>query len=121
MPTTTMFQWHGGCPGLPSLFRQFRRSSRPSHGVPQLGAARHTRDCTDVAKIGDDGHGGQPTEGRCASSRPGVTTVWSASAAQEMTRSVSFDQAALVKSLGMKYVPAMGGSPSSILPRRSGT
>jgi hypothetical protein len=34
---------------------------------------------------------------------------------------VSFDQAALVKSLGMKYVPAMGGSPSSILPRRSGT
>lgn len=58
------------------------------------------------SKVGDDVFiGGQPTERALRELRAqGVTTVVNLRSPQEMTRDVSFDEAALVKSLGMKYV-----------------
>lgn len=58
------------------------------------------------SKVGDDFFiGGQPTERALRELRAqGVTTVVNLRSPQEMTRDVKFDEAALVKSLGMKYV-----------------
>lgn len=58
------------------------------------------------SKVGDDVFiGGQPTERALRELRAqGVTTVVNLRSPQEMTRDVNFDEAALVKSLGMKYV-----------------
>jgi uncharacterized protein (TIGR01244 family) len=66
------------------------------------------------AKVGDDVFiGGQPTERALRELRAqGVTTVVNLRSPQEMTSSVSYDEAALVKSLGMKYVYLpMRGTP----------
>jgi uncharacterized protein (TIGR01244 family) len=58
------------------------------------------------AKVGDDVYiGGQPTERALRELRAqGVTTVVNLRTPEEMTRQVSFDEAALVRSLGMTYV-----------------
>ena len=57
-------------------------------------------------KVGDDMFiGGQPTERALQDMKArGVTTVVNLRSPEEMTRSVSFDEAALVGRLGMKYV-----------------
>jgi uncharacterized protein (TIGR01244 family) len=57
-------------------------------------------------KVGDDVFiGGQPTEKALRDlSAQGVKTVVNLRSPEEMTRSVKFDEAALVKSLGMTYV-----------------
>jgi len=57
-------------------------------------------------KVGDDVFiGGQPTEKALRSLHDqGVRTVVNLRTPEEMTRSVNFDEAALVKSLGMTYV-----------------
>jgi uncharacterized protein (TIGR01244 family) len=57
-------------------------------------------------KVGDDVFiGGQPTEKALRDLHAqGVTTVVNLRSPEEMTRSVHFDEAALVKSLGMTYV-----------------
>jgi uncharacterized protein (TIGR01244 family) len=57
-------------------------------------------------KVGDDVFiGGQPTEKALRSLHDqGVTTVVNLRSPQEMTQQVHFDEAALVKSLGMTYV-----------------
>ena len=57
-------------------------------------------------KVGDDMFiGGQPTERALRELRAkGVTTVVNLRTPDEMTRSVKFDEAALIKELGMKYV-----------------
>jgi uncharacterized protein (TIGR01244 family) len=65
-------------------------------------------------KVGDDVFiGGQPTEKALRELRAqGVTTVVNLRSPEEMTRSVKFDEAALVQSLGMKYVYLpMRGTP----------
>ena len=65
-------------------------------------------------KVGDDVFiGGQPTEKALrALHDQGVTTVVNLRSPEEMTRSVKFDEAALVKSLGMTYVHLpMRGTP----------
>ncbi|MHB1313304.1 MAG: protein tyrosine phosphatase family protein [Gemmatimonadaceae bacterium] len=65
-------------------------------------------------KVGDDVFiGGQPTEKALRELRAqGVVTVVNLRSPEEMTRSVNFDEAALVQSLGMKYVYLpMRGSP----------
>ncbi len=65
-------------------------------------------------KVGDDVFiGGQPTERALRELRAqGVTTVVNLRSPIEMERSVSYDEAALVKSLGMKYVYLpMRGTP----------
>ena len=58
------------------------------------------------ARVGDDVFiGGQPTERALRELQAqGVTTVVNLRTPEEMTRSVSFDEAALVRSLGMTYV-----------------
>jgi uncharacterized protein (TIGR01244 family) len=58
------------------------------------------------ARVGDDMFiGGQPTEKALRDLRAkGVTTVVNLRTPEEMTRSVKFDEPALVKELGMKYV-----------------
>jgi uncharacterized protein (TIGR01244 family) len=58
------------------------------------------------AKVGDDVFiGGQPTEKALRDLRgKGVTTVVNLRTPEEMTRAVRFDEPALVKELGMKYV-----------------
>lgn len=66
------------------------------------------------SNVGDDLFiGGQPTERALRELRAqGVTTVVNLRSPQEMTRDVKFDEAALVKSLGMKYVYLpMRGTP----------
>ena len=57
-------------------------------------------------KVGDDVFiGGQPTERALRELHDqGVTTVVNLRSPEEMTRTVNFDEAALVKQLGMKYV-----------------
>ena len=57
-------------------------------------------------KVGDDMFiGGQPTERALRELRAkGVTTVVNLRTPEEMTRAVNFDEAALIKELGMKYV-----------------
>jgi uncharacterized protein (TIGR01244 family) len=65
-------------------------------------------------KVGDDVFiGGQPTEKALRElSAQGVKTVVNLRSPEEMTRSVKFDEAALVKSLGMTYVYLpMRGTP----------
>lgn len=65
-------------------------------------------------KVGDDVFiGGQPTEKALRDLKAqGVTTVVNLRSPQEMTQLVHFDEAALVKSLGMKYVYLpMRGTP----------
>ncbi len=65
-------------------------------------------------KVGDDVFiGGQPTEKALRDLHAqGVTTVVNLRSPEEMTRSVKFDEAALVKSLGMTYVYLpMRGTP----------
>ena len=65
-------------------------------------------------KVGDDVFiGGQPTEKALRDLKEqGVTTVVNLRSPEEMTRSVKFDEAALVKSLGMTYVYLpMRGTP----------
>jgi uncharacterized protein (TIGR01244 family) len=59
-----------------------------------------------IARVGDDIFvGGQPTERALRDMREqGVTTVVNLRTPQEMTRSVKFDESALVAQLGMKYV-----------------
>ena len=58
------------------------------------------------ARVGDDVFiGGQPTERALRELQAqGVTTVVNLRTPEEMTRTVSFDEAALVRSLGMTYV-----------------
>jgi uncharacterized protein (TIGR01244 family) len=58
------------------------------------------------ARFGDDVFiGGQPTQKALRDLRAqGVTTVVNLRSPQEMERQVNFDEAALVKELGMKYV-----------------
>lgn len=58
------------------------------------------------ARVGDDVFiGGQPTERALRELQAqGVRTVVNLRTPEEMTRSVSFDEAALVRSLGMTYV-----------------
>ena len=58
------------------------------------------------ARVGEDVFiGGQPTERALRELHAqGVTTVVNLRTPEEMTRSVSFDEAALVRSLGMTYV-----------------
>src|SRR5690606_8322890 len=58
------------------------------------------------AKVGDDVFvGGQPTERALRELKAqGVTTVINLRTPEEMRRSVRFDEEALVKSLGMRYV-----------------
>ena len=58
------------------------------------------------AKVGDDVFiGGQPTERALRELKAqGVTTVVNLRTPEEMTRSVKFDEPALVKELGMTYV-----------------
>jgi uncharacterized protein (TIGR01244 family) len=58
------------------------------------------------ARVGDDVFiGGQPTErGLRELQAQGVTTVVNLRTPEEMTRNVAFDEAALVRSLGMTYV-----------------
>ena len=58
------------------------------------------------SRVGDDVFiGGQPTERALRELKAqGVTTVVNLRTPEEMTRSVSFDEAALVRSLGMTYV-----------------
>jgi uncharacterized protein (TIGR01244 family) len=58
------------------------------------------------ARVGDDMFiGGQPTEKALRDLRAkGVTTVVNLRTPEEMTRQVKFDEPALVKELGMKYV-----------------
>jgi uncharacterized protein (TIGR01244 family) len=67
-----------------------------------------------IARVGDDIFvGGQPTERALRDMREqGVTTVVNLRTPQEMTRSVKFDESALVAQLGMKYVylPVGGGA-----------
>lgn len=66
------------------------------------------------AKIGDYVFiAGQPTERALRQLRDqGVTTVVNLRSPEEMSRSVTFDEAALVKSLGMRYVYLpMRGTP----------
>jgi len=66
------------------------------------------------AKVGDDVFiGGQPTERALRELKAqGVTTVVNLRSPIEMERSVSYDEAALVKSLGMRYVYLpMRGTP----------
>jgi uncharacterized protein (TIGR01244 family) len=57
-------------------------------------------------KVGDDMFiGGQPTQKALRDLKArGVTTVVNLRSPEEMTHSVSFDEAALVKQLGMRYV-----------------
>jgi len=65
-------------------------------------------------KVGDDVFiGGQPTEKALRELKAqGVTTVVNLRSPQEMTQQVHFDEAALVKSLGMTYVYLpMRGTP----------
>jgi uncharacterized protein (TIGR01244 family) len=65
-------------------------------------------------KVGDDVFiGGQPTEKALRDLHAqGVTTVVNLRSPEEMTRQVKFDEAALVKSLGMTYVYLpMRGTP----------
>ena len=59
-----------------------------------------------LVKVGDDVFiGGQPTEKALRELRAqGVMTVVNLRTPPEMTRSVNFDEAALVQSLGMRYV-----------------
>jgi uncharacterized protein (TIGR01244 family) len=59
-----------------------------------------------LAKVGDDVFiSGQPTaQGLRELHSQGVTTVVNLRSPEEMTKQVPFDEAALVKSLGMKYV-----------------
>src|SRR3954469_23631586 len=56
--------------------------------------------------VGDDMFiGGQPTEKALRDLKArGVTTIVNLRSPEEMTRNVSFDEAALIKELGMKYV-----------------
>jgi len=58
------------------------------------------------AQVGDDVFiGGQPTERALRELRDrGVTTVVNLRSPEEMTRSVRYDEEALVRSLGMRYV-----------------
>lgn len=66
------------------------------------------------AQVGDDVFiGGQPTERALRELRDrGVTTVVNLRSPQEMTRSVRYDEEALVRSLGMRYVYLpMRGTP----------
>ena len=58
------------------------------------------------ASVGDDMFiGGQPTERALRElAAKGVTTVVNLRTPEEMTKRVSFDEAALIKSLGMQYV-----------------
>ncbi len=57
-------------------------------------------------QVGDDVFiGGQPTERALRELKArGVTTIVNLRSPEEMTRSVSYDEAALVRSLGMTYV-----------------
>src|SRR5512140_842291 len=72
-------------------------------------------------KVGDDVFiGGQPTEKALRELRAqGVTTVVNLRTPEEMTRSVNFDEAALVASLGMKYVylPMRGNAEFPYAPK----
>jgi uncharacterized protein (TIGR01244 family) len=67
-----------------------------------------------IARVGDDIFvGGQPTEQALRDMRAqGVTTVVNLRTPEEMTRSVKFDEPAVVAQLGMKYVylPVRGGA-----------
>jgi uncharacterized protein (TIGR01244 family) len=66
------------------------------------------------ARVGDDVFiGGQPTERALRELKEqGVTTVVNLRTPEEMTRNVRFDEAALVRSLGMNYVYIpMRGTP----------
>jgi uncharacterized protein (TIGR01244 family) len=67
-----------------------------------------------IARVGDDIFvGGQPTEQALRDMRAqGVTTIVNLRTPEEMTRSVKFDEPALVARLGMKYVylPVRGGA-----------
>src|SRR5438552_4128035 len=66
------------------------------------------------ARVGDDVFiGGQPTERALRDLRAqGVTTVVNLRTPEEMSRQVPFDEAALVKDLGMRYVYLpMRGTP----------
>jgi uncharacterized protein (TIGR01244 family) len=59
-----------------------------------------------IAKVGDDMFiAGQPTERALREMRAeGVTTVVNLRTPEEMRRDVKFDEAALIKELGMRYV-----------------
>lgn len=73
------------------------------------------------AKVGDDMFiGGQPTERALRELKAqGVTTVVNLRSPQEMEQAVKFDEAGLVKSLGMKYVwlPMRGSADLPYAPK----
>ena len=76
-----------------------------------------------AARVGEDIFvTGQPTERALRELRAqGVTTVVNLRTPEEMTRNVPFDEPALVKELGMRYVFCPCGGPASTrtLPPRS--
>jgi uncharacterized protein (TIGR01244 family) len=79
----------------------------PTGGVPApVALDPHGRFQDKLAKVGDDVFiSGQPTaEGLRELHSQGVTTVVNLRSPEEMTKQVPFDEPALVKSLGMKYV-----------------
>ena len=73
-----------------------------------------------IARVGDDIFvAGQPTEKALRDlAAQGVTTVVNLRTPEEMTRSVKFDEPALVSQLGLKYVylPVRGGAPYPYAP-----
>lgn len=77
------------------------------------------------ASVGDDMFiGGQPTEKALRELRAkGVTTVVNLRMPEEMTRAVKFDEAALAKELGMKYVhiPMRGTAENPYGPKQLDT
>jgi uncharacterized protein (TIGR01244 family) len=94
--------------------QHFTSAARITHlpaPVPLDSAGRFQ---STIARVGDDVFvGGQPTERALREMKAqGVTTVVNLRTPEEMKRSVSFDEAALVSQLGMKYVyiPMRGNS-----------
>ena len=80
---------------------------KPTGAVPAPVALDTTRMfLATFSRVGDDVFiGGQPTERALRELQAqGVTTVVNLRTPEEMTRNVPFDEAALVRSLGMTYV-----------------
>jgi uncharacterized protein (TIGR01244 family) len=80
---------------------------RPTGAVPAPAALEtHGQFQDKFARVGDDVFiSGQPTEQALRDLHSqGVTTVVNLRTPEEMSKRVSFDEAALVKSLGMEYV-----------------